>query len=186
MNRPKDMESISENLKRIRKDYNFKISYVAKMLNITEQAYGKIESGKSALTLDNAVKLSRLYNLSIEELILLPLNTNPVLNECVFSTYVEKNDGIIEEGDDLKLDNFVKSIYIFKNKNGSIDFFESTITPCYGNEMIFIYKQRIIKSFIYKFSASSFSYINGDTIVRASLADAHFLAVKTDISELLR
>ena len=186
MNELLDMESISQNLKKIRIKHNITITKVADYLGMTAQAYGRIELGKNALTLDNAVKLSKLYKTSIEELIILPLNTNPVINECVFSTYVEKDNGIIEEGIDLKLDNFTKSIYAFKNKNGAVDFFESTITPCYNNEMIFIYKKKIIRSIIYKFSSSSFGYIEGDSIVRALIEDAHFLAVKINISEFLK
>ena len=186
MNQLLNMESISQNLKKIRTERNMTISKVAQYLQMTAQAYGKIELGKSTLTLDNAVKLSKLYGVSIEQLIGIPFADDSVSNQCVFSTYVEKDNGTIEESDDYRLDNLTNSIYVFKNKNGVIDFFESTITPCYTKEMIFIHQKKIKRSKIYKLSSLSFGYIDGDTITRASLKNAHFLAVKVDINEIIK
>ncbi len=60
---------ISKNLKALRRQFNYTQAFVAKRLNITRKAYQSYESGLKVPTLQNFIKLAKLYDVSYEELL---------------------------------------------------------------------------------------------------------------------
>ena len=58
---------ISKNLKALRRQFNYTQAFVAKRLNISRKAYQSYESGLKAPTLQNFIKLAKLYDVSYEE-----------------------------------------------------------------------------------------------------------------------
>lgn len=179
-------QSISHNIRKIRLTKNLSIIQMANKLGITRQAYDKIERAKTKLTLENAVKLSQIFEISLDNLLLLSFSSTPQLNEIVFPSFKENEDGSIVEYKDIKLNNFIKSIYVFENKERKTTFFESTVSPCYGNTMIFYHGKKIVCSKIYQFLNNSICYIKENKMVKASLDDIHFLAVEINIFDYLK
>lgn len=60
---------LAENLKNKRKENNLSQEEVAKKLNISRQSISKWETGTSYPDIENLIKLSELYNISLDELI---------------------------------------------------------------------------------------------------------------------
>ena len=59
----------------LRTDHDLRQEDVAKVLNITKQAYGMYENGKRSLPLEYLIELSRFYNVSAD--FILCLTDNP-------------------------------------------------------------------------------------------------------------
>lgn len=57
-----------EKLKQIRKEYNYTIYDMAKMLKITPSFYSQIENKKKRLFYDMAVKISSIFNMKPDEI----------------------------------------------------------------------------------------------------------------------
>ncbi len=53
-------------LKGLREDNNYKQSDIAKILNMSQQQYSKIEKGITEITADRLIKLSALYGVSVD------------------------------------------------------------------------------------------------------------------------
>ncbi len=60
---------IIENLKKFREKNELKQECIAKKLEITKSQYSRIENGETTLSLDKAIILADLYNITIDELI---------------------------------------------------------------------------------------------------------------------
>lgn len=58
-----------QRLKDLREDNDYKQSDIAKILNMTQQQYSKIEKGITEITADRLIKLSLLYDVSIDYLV---------------------------------------------------------------------------------------------------------------------
>lgn len=63
------MINLYKRLKELREDNDYKQSDIAKILNMTQQQYSKIEKGITEITADRLIKLSLLYNVSIDYLL---------------------------------------------------------------------------------------------------------------------
>ena len=57
-----------EKLKQIRKEYNYTIYDMAKLLEITPSFYSQIENKKRRLFYDTAVKISSIFSMKPDEL----------------------------------------------------------------------------------------------------------------------
>lgn len=68
-----------QRLRDMREDCEYKQSDIAKLLNMTQQQYSKIENGVTEITADRLIKLSALYNVSVDYL--LGLTNNPQINK---------------------------------------------------------------------------------------------------------
>ncbi len=68
-----------QRLRDMREDCKYKQSDIAKLLNMTQQQYSKIENGVTEITADRLIKLSALYNVSVDYL--LGLTNNPQINK---------------------------------------------------------------------------------------------------------
>lgn len=53
----------------LREDNDFKQSDIAKILHTTQQQYSKIETGKSEITADKLIILSRVYRVTTDYLL---------------------------------------------------------------------------------------------------------------------
>lgn len=61
---------VGENLRRLRFKHNYTQEYLADTIGRKNySSYGKIESGEARLSIEDAAKLSKLYKLSIDELL---------------------------------------------------------------------------------------------------------------------
>lgn len=60
---------ISMNLKRLRKIHQYTQENVAEKINVSRQSIAKWENGESTPDIDSLVKLSKLYNVSLDNLV---------------------------------------------------------------------------------------------------------------------
>lgn len=61
--------NFSKTIKALRESNNYTQSFVAEKLGIRQSSYNKYESGKARPEYENLVKLSRLYDVSIDYLL---------------------------------------------------------------------------------------------------------------------
>lgn len=64
-----ELYNLSKNLKDLRKQYGYTQAYVAKNLGITCQSYQAYEWGVTVPTLQNFIKLAKLYEVSLDDLL---------------------------------------------------------------------------------------------------------------------
>jgi len=60
---------ISMNLKRLRKEHQYTQENVAEKINVSRQSIVKWENGESTPDIDTLIKLSKLYNVTLDNLI---------------------------------------------------------------------------------------------------------------------
>ncbi len=65
----KELYVLSKNLKMLRTQYGYTMKYVAEKLGIAYQSYQCYEHGLTVPTLQNFIKLARLYDVSLDDLI---------------------------------------------------------------------------------------------------------------------
>lgn len=77
--------NFSKNLKNLRIDNDIKQSDIAKLLNISQGAYAKYENGQREPNFDTLLKISKLFNVSIDDLLNNSLCTeiNNILNTSI-------------------------------------------------------------------------------------------------------
>ncbi len=56
-------------LRDLREDNDYKQSDIAKILNMTQQQYSKIEKGITEITADRLIVLAKLYNVSLDYIV---------------------------------------------------------------------------------------------------------------------
>jgi len=183
MNSNVNMSIVGPNLKRIRLNHSLSQYEVADIIGISRQAYSKIESGINNLTLQVVIPLADYYGLNINELLLLPVRTSNSVNVCRFETYEQNKDGTYDEVGVKLLNNIKKTIFLVKT-NDNISFYECTSNPIYGQEMLFYFNEKIIKSTIYKLSDTKVCFINSDyKACNVSIKSVTFIGVKINIFE---
>ena len=64
-----ELYRLSKNLKALRKQFGYTQTYVAEQLGIAYQSYQAYAWGISVPTLQNFIKLAKLYDVSYEELL---------------------------------------------------------------------------------------------------------------------
>lgn len=64
-----ELYRLSENLKRLRREYGYTQSFVAQKIGIRYQSYHAYEAGLTVPTLENFIRLARLYDVSLDELV---------------------------------------------------------------------------------------------------------------------
>lgn len=60
---------ISMNLKRLRKEHQYTQENVAEKINVSRQSIAKWENGESTPDIDTLIKLSKLYNVTLDNLV---------------------------------------------------------------------------------------------------------------------
>jgi len=186
MNSNINMEIIGPNLKRIRLVHSLSQYDIADIIGISRQAYSKIESGINNLTLQVAMPLAKHYGLTLEELLLLPVRTAKSINLCCFETYELSDSGSYQEKGLKILDNINKTIFLVKSGN-DISFYECTSNPIYGQEMLFYFKDKILKSKVFKVSDTKLCFIDSNNkAYNVSKNSITFIGVKTNIFESVK
>lgn len=64
-----ELKNLAKNLKDLRKQFEYTQTYVAEQIGITCSSYQAYEWGTSYPTLQNFIKLAKLYGLSLDELV---------------------------------------------------------------------------------------------------------------------
>ncbi len=64
-----ELYHLSKNLKSLRKQYGYTQKEVAERIEIRHQSYAAYENGITVPTLQNFLKLAKLYDVSLDELI---------------------------------------------------------------------------------------------------------------------
>lgn len=72
------MNSVCRNLKNLREAKNYKQSYVADFLNISQQSYSRYENGQRELPIEYLPLISKLYSVSVDYILGVSMNNNDV------------------------------------------------------------------------------------------------------------
>ncbi|MBQ7641737.1 MAG: helix-turn-helix transcriptional regulator [Acholeplasmatales bacterium] len=56
-------------LKDLREDHDYTQKYVASVLNISQNSYSDIETGKTNISIESLIKLADLYNVTLDYLV---------------------------------------------------------------------------------------------------------------------
>lgn len=65
----KELYALAKNLKMLRRQYGYTQGYVANQIGITCQSYQAYEWGLTVPTLQNFIKLAKLYDVSLDDLL---------------------------------------------------------------------------------------------------------------------
>ena len=98
--------SVSERIKELRNKLHLSQEYVAKYLGINRASYTQIENGNRRITVDEVIKLSKLYGLSTDSILLEKRESIP---NTVFARGFEE----LDEQDQAEIINLIK----FKQRN---------------------------------------------------------------------
>lgn len=95
------------NLRRLRLDNNYTQKQIAKMLNLSRQAYSNYETGKRIPDLDLLIRIVDIYGVTLEQLITQTCTGNGVINETSEPYFTGKlhngNDSIYLTGEEVLL-----------------------------------------------------------------------------------
>ena len=72
---------LSANLKKLRTDHNYTQKQIAKLLNISRQAYSNYERGKRIPDIDLLIKIADIYHVTLEQLITQTCTGAGIVNE---------------------------------------------------------------------------------------------------------
>lgn len=64
-----EIYNLSKNLKELRKQYGYTQNYVATQIGVTCSSYQAYEWGTALLSLQNFIKLAKLYDVSCDDLL---------------------------------------------------------------------------------------------------------------------
>lgn len=99
---------VLNNIRKLRKEKKLTQDEVSKFLSIARGSYAKTENGINKITLDIALKLSRLYNTSIEELLCLSNDNNEL--DTVLKEGITYNGKTLSSTDIIVLKAFLQGL----------------------------------------------------------------------------
>lgn len=99
---------VLNNIRKLRKEKKLTQDEVSKFLDIARGSYAKTENGINKITLDIALKLSRLYNTSIEGLLCLSNDNNEL--DTVLKEGITYNDKTLSSTDIIALKAFLQGL----------------------------------------------------------------------------
>lgn len=99
---------VLSNIRKLRKEKKLTQDEVSKFLGIARGSYAKIENGINKITLDIALKLSRLYNTSIEGLLCLSNDNNEL--DTVLKEGITYNGKTLSSTDIIALKAFLQGL----------------------------------------------------------------------------
>ncbi len=97
---------IIENLRRLREKNELKQEYIAKKLGVTKSQYSRIENGETTLSLEKALILADLYDISLDEL--LNRNEKILLTKDEYEILIEAANILIKLKDRIRKKDTVK------------------------------------------------------------------------------
>ena len=107
---------VLDHIKLLRNEKGYTQDYVSKFLGIARGSYAKTENGINKITLDIALKLSRLYNTTVEDLLCLYNNkdNNNLINDnelnTILKTGVTYNGKTLTNTDIIALKAFLQGL----------------------------------------------------------------------------
>lgn len=99
---------VLNNIRKLRKEKKLTQDEVSKFLGIARGSYAKTENGINKITLDIALKLSRLYNTSIEGLLCLSNDNNEL--DTVLKEDITYNGKTLSSTDIIALKAFLQGL----------------------------------------------------------------------------
>lgn len=99
---------VLNNIRKLRKEKKLTQDEVSKFLGIARGSYAKTENGINKITLDIVLKLSRLYNTSIESLLCLSNDNNEL--DTVLKEGVTYNGKTLSSTDIIALKAFLQGL----------------------------------------------------------------------------
>lgn len=99
---------VLNNIRKLRKEKKLTQDEVSKFLGIARESYAKTENGINKITLDIALKLSRLYNTSIEGLLCLSNDNNEL--DTVLKEGITYNGKTLSSTDIIALKAFLQDL----------------------------------------------------------------------------
>lgn len=99
---------VLNNIRKLRKEKKVTQDEVSKFLGIARGSYAKTENGINKITLDIALKLSRLYNTSIEGLLCLSNDNNEL--DTVLKEGITYNGKTLSSTDIIALKAFLQGL----------------------------------------------------------------------------
>lgn len=99
---------VLNNIRNLRKEKKLTQDEVSKFLGIARGSYAKTENGINKITLDIALKLSRLYNTTIEDLLCLSNNNNEL--DTVLKEGITYNGKMLTDTDIIALKAFLQGL----------------------------------------------------------------------------
>lgn len=99
---------VLNNIRKLRKEKKLTQDEVSKFLGIARGSYAKTENGINKITLDIALKLSRLYNTSVEGLLCLSNDNNEL--DTVLKEGVTYNGKTLSSTDIIALKAFLQGL----------------------------------------------------------------------------
>ena len=99
---------VLNNIRKLRKEKKLTQDEVSKFLGIARGSYAKTENGINKITLDIALKLSRLYNTSIEGLLCLSNDNNEL--DIVLKEGITYNGKTLSSTDIIALKAFLQGL----------------------------------------------------------------------------
>lgn len=99
---------VLNNIRKLRKEKKLTQDEVSKFLGIARGSYAKTENGINKITLDIALKLSRLYNTSIERLLCLSNDNNEL--DTVLKEGITYNGKTLSSTDIIALKAFLQGL----------------------------------------------------------------------------
>jgi transcriptional regulator with XRE-family HTH domain len=108
------INNIGFKLKNLREFNNYSQDYLAKILNISQAAYSKIENGSTQLSLEHLLKISELYKIGANDL--LGLNDKWNINEINNSNGVASQHVVINIYNEERLTSIEKRIESIESK----------------------------------------------------------------------
>ena len=86
----KELYNLSKNLKNFRNQYGYTQKQVAEQIGITYQSYQAYERGIAVPSLQNFIKLAKLYDITYDELLEWPFGTSGLFYIMNFSPALDK------------------------------------------------------------------------------------------------
>lgn len=103
---------VLNNIRNLRKEKKLTQDELSKFLGIARGSYAKTENGINKITLDIALKLSRLYNTTVEDLLCLSNNNNEL--DTVLKEGITYNGKILSSTDIIALKAFLQGLIASK------------------------------------------------------------------------
>lgn len=109
-------KSVLDKLKLLRNEKGYTQKYVSNFLGMARGSYAKIENGINKINLENAIKLTNLYNVTIDELLCLSNNkdNNNLINvkelDTILKTGVSYNGKPLTSTDIIALKAFLQGL----------------------------------------------------------------------------
>lgn len=154
-----NLDIISANLKRLRKERNLSCGDIANVIGITRQGYNNYELKTKQLSLQTAIILSKYYNVSIDEIVGNPCTVGRS-KALDFFTY-EIKEGEIRSSSNMIISNEDDTKFMVKDpSNNKIYLFGTSVDNILNSVMMFNYEGITYKSKVIETSTGEYIFFD--------------------------